>query len=443
MSFNSLFISVVLGLSMAGGPAVAQSETPLPQVAGKPANVQYPFMAEVTGDDVYIRTGNSLNDYHSGKAGKGFKVTVVDEVLGWAKILPPEGSYSWIAKSYVNVTPGKSTGVVTGDSVRVWAGSDYREPIASPSLQIKLNAGEIVELMPNQPESSDYFKIKPPAGAHLWISAQFLKYVAGIQSQPVVVPPRPDSTVAAALAVPDANAFTKTSDIPPSTEQSRPIFNNVAGAVEETTDPNKLPIDKPAEPLAEKPVKPTPPSKESLYLKENYQFAAKIDAIAKKPLNEQDFTEIKQSLKAIIADAEAGRAADYSQILLDRIARHELAVAAIEQVQQQDKDLMQTREQIEKAHQAQLAKLPKEIDYLYTGTLKPSYVYSDKSGVKRYLLMDANGKIISYLTAATPEVAAKFDTLLNTKVGVKGTIANNAKSLVTLVNVTEVASFQQ
>jgi hypothetical protein len=147
---------------------------------------------------------------------------------------------------------------------------------------------------------------------------------------------------------------------------------------------------------------------------------------------------VKQALEAIKTDAEAGRAADYAQILLDRIGRFELAASAITQVQQQDKNLQQTREQIEKAHQAQLSKLPKEAEYLYTGILKPSYVYSDEGGPKRYLLTDANGKIISYLAPATAGMSGKMDSLAGQKVGVKGTITSNAKSLVTLVNVTDV-----
>ncbi len=365
---------------MAAGMAHAQAEAALPQVAQKPAGVQYPFSAEVIGDDVYIRTGNSINDYHSGKVSKGFKVTVVDEVLGWAKILPPEGSYSWIAKSYVNVAAGATTGVVTGDSVRVWAGSDYREPIASPSLQTKLNAGEVVELMPNQPESSDYFKIKPPAGAHLWISAEYLKFAAPLQqAKPVVVPPRPDSVPAEQPlpAVPaDANTLA-------ATKQPIPVFKNIPGQegqfTEEPSDGKAPVVVSPAEAAPVPTPAPKPVSKESLLLKENYKWSAKIDEISKKPLKEQDYSEVKQALEAIKADAEAGRAAAYAQILLERINRFELASSAIDEIQQQDQNLQQTREQIEKAHQAELAKLPKEADYLYTGKLKPSYVYSERA----------------------------------------------------------------
>lgn len=447
MNLKTTFLSVGL-VSLLAGTALAQ-EAALPQVAGKPAGVQYPFTAEVTGDDVYIRTGNSLNDYHAAKVNKGFKVTVVDEVLGWAKILPPEGSYSWISKSYVNVSDGKTSGVVTGDSVRVWAGSDFREPIHSPSLQTKLNSGEVVELMPNQPASSDYFKIKPPAGAHLWISAELLKYAAAVsQDQPVVVPARPDAGAVAPAtgettpAQAPAAEQTPVGNLPASTEQSLPDFTNVGGqesAAEKPLDPN-APL--PTATGDQQPPKPKPISKETQYIRQNYELSGKIDEIMKKPQSERDFAEIKQSLEAIKADPEAGRASQYAQSLLNRIAGHELAASALEEVKQQEQSLQQTREQIEKAHQAELAKLPKEADYLYTGMLKPSYVYADKSGSKRYLLTDANGKIISYLVAGTPEVAAEFETLLNTKVGVKGSIASNAKSLVTLVNVTAVDSME-
>lgn len=444
MSFKSILISTVLITLVTAGSTFAQEASTLPQVAGKPAGVQYPFTAEVTGNDVYIRTGNSVNDYHSGKVNKGFKVTVVDEVLGWAKILPPEGSYSWISKSYVTVNAANpNTGVVTGDSVRVWAGSDFREPLHSPGLQTKLNAGEIVELMPSQPENSDYFKIKPPVGAHLWISAEYLTFAAPMEGKPVIVPPRPDTAGAQQPTVQKPAVQPPAADIPPSTEQSRPMFTNIPGQEGQTSETEESsetagtePSQQPAE--AVEPAKPAPATKETQYLAENYELSKKIDEIVKQPLGEQDYTEVKQALEAIKTDADAGRAAAFAQVLLERIARYELAASAIQQVQQQDKSLQKTREQIEKAHQAQLSKLPKEADYLYTGILKPSYVYSDEGGPKRYLLTDANGKIISYLVPASAAIAGKMDSLAGTKVGVKGTIANNARSLVTLVNVTEV-----
>jgi uncharacterized protein YgiM (DUF1202 family) len=435
MSGKSILISTVLITLVTAGSTFAQ----LPQVADKPAGIPYPFSAEVTGNDVYIRTGNSVNDYHSGKVNKGFKVTVVDEVLGWAKILPPEGSYSWISKSYVTVNAANpNTGVVTGDSVRVWAGSDYREPLHSPGLQTKLNAGEIVELMPDQPENSDYFKIKPPVGAHLWISAEYLKFASSVEGKPVVVPPRPD-----AAGTQRPSVQTPATDIPPSMEQSRPVFTNIPGQEGQAAEQGSQAVtgETSQPPAAEKPAqpdRPAPATKESQYLAENYELGRKIDEIAKQPLDQQDYTEVKQALEAIKSDADAGRAAAFAQILLERIGRYELAASAIHQVQQQDKNLQRTREQIEKAHQAQLSKLPKEADYLYTGILKPSFVYSDEGGPRRYLLTDANGKIISYLTPATAGMSGKMDSLAGKKVGVKGTIASNARSLVTLVNVTEV-----
>jgi len=443
MSGKSILISTVLITLVTAGSAFA--EEALPRVADRPADVQYPFTAEVTGNDVNIRTGPSVvNDYPSGKVNKGFKVTVVDEVLGWAKILPPEGSFSWISKSYVTVDPATpNTGVVTGDSVRVWAGSEFLEPIHSPGLQVKLNAGDIVELMPNQPESSDYFKIKPPAGAHLWISAEYLKFAAPVESKPVVVPPRPDSTAQQPVQQP-SGAQTPATDIPPSTEQSRPMFTNIPGqegqpaGTEPGTETPAEPSQQPSAETQTQPVTPAPASKETQYLEETYALSKQIDEIVKQPLAEQDYTEVKQALEAIKTDADAGRAAAFAQVLLERIARYELAASAIKQVQQQDKTLQKTREQIEKAHQQQLNRLPKEADYLYTGILKPSYVYSDEGGPKRYLLTDANGKIISYLSPATAVIAGKMDSLAGKKVGVKGTIASNARSLVTLVNVTEV-----
>ncbi|MHC5185548.1 MAG: hypothetical protein ACYSPI_15000 [Planctomycetota bacterium] len=38
-------------------PAVAVDNSETPKIAGLPADVQYPFMAKVTGNDVYVRSG--------------------------------------------------------------------------------------------------------------------------------------------------------------------------------------------------------------------------------------------------------------------------------------------------------------------------------------------------------------------------------------------------
>ena len=136
VKFLVLIIVFVLGLSLCNGQETGSPATEMPKT---------PYMAEVIGTDVRIRSGAGTVFYYCGKINAPARVTVVGHKFEWSEIVPPAGSFSWISKRYVepdSSNPG--IGIVTGDSVRVWAGSDLIEPMRSSSLQTKLNEGDTV-----------------------------------------------------------------------------------------------------------------------------------------------------------------------------------------------------------------------------------------------------------------------------------------------------------
>lgn len=437
---TGLYICIFLMMIMPSSLNAAEEGTETPQVAGKPADFQYPFIAEVTGNDVYIRSGKGTAYYQCGKLNAGYQITVVDEVFGWAKVVPPDGSYSWINKNYVKIDPpGSNKGVVTGENVRVWAGSDYIEPMRSSSMQVKLNKNkdeideedDFVELFPDQPEEGDYYKIKPPVGAYLWISAEFLKYTS---PKAVVVPPRPEVPKETAPEV-----------LPAAPEEKKPDFKPLDVQPQETTKPD-VPAETPAVTTPETPAEISAPAEpvknenpETAALKRCYEIAAALEEELKKPIKDQSYTEYKKELKKINEDKNTGNATAYAKILLDRIAGYELAISVSDIVNQQDKQLSKTKSQIENAHQAQLEKIPEEVNYMYSGTLKTSHVYTAESGERRYLLMDPNGKIICYVVAGSPTIAADLEKMVNSKIGITGEHVSDAKSLVALISVTGAA----
>ena len=51
---------------------------------------------EVTGNDVYVRSGPSLNHYTVCKLSAGDRLTIVGEQGGWYEILPPTAAFSYI-----------------------------------------------------------------------------------------------------------------------------------------------------------------------------------------------------------------------------------------------------------------------------------------------------------------------------------------------------------
>ncbi|MFZ9010661.1 MAG: SH3 domain-containing protein [Anaerohalosphaeraceae bacterium] len=407
-------------------PAVAVDNSATPKIAGLPADVQYPFMAKVTGNDVYVRSGKGTAYYACGKVNLDDQVTVVGEAFGWAEIIPPEGSYSWIHKNYVDVEDDQPTvGVLTGDNVRVWAGSDNIEPMRSSSMQTKLNTGEIIELFADQPADGDYYKIKPPAGAKLTINCALLEYVGPAASpKPVAIPPR--------------TAAEKPVDLPASTETEAPVFGNLTEE-KAPTETQAEPADEPdAAQDAEKAEPSKPEAEDSENLKACYALATKIDQELQKPLAEQNYDSIKQAVEAIKGDTTDSKAVTYAQILLERIVRYELAISVINTLKQQDESLATAKEKIEKARQAELKSVHRDADFIYTGVLKVSHVYTKKTGRKRYLLQGPDGKILCYAVPTTEKVAGQFEALLGKRVGVQGTVSSDTKSLVTLISATGV-----
>ena len=55
----------------------------------KPGVRAYPYLAEITGDNVNIRSGPGTNYYRCGKLGAGDRVKVVGSQFSWSRIVPP------------------------------------------------------------------------------------------------------------------------------------------------------------------------------------------------------------------------------------------------------------------------------------------------------------------------------------------------------------------
>ncbi len=402
-------------------PAASAAATPTPAVV-QPAGPQFPYMAEVIGTEVYVRSGPGTAYYHCGKLNAPQRVTVVAaEANNWFKIVPPPGSFSWISKKYVSVDPAQPTkGTVTEDVVRVWAGSDFVEPMRSSSLQTKLNKGASVEIVGNPAGEGDYYKITPPAGAFLYVSGESLKPIL-----PEVKKEEPKKEEPAEAAKPEGKeGEVKLTDV--ATE-----VKTEAVVEAKKEDP--------------KPVVPARPAKEQTYLKECYDLSAKLDEEIKKPLPDQKYDEYKKALEPMLADPnEAGIAAQYAKYLSDRIARYELAISAGDQLKQQDQKMAEIRKQIDEARKAQLEKIAKQYEqYIMTGILKQSYVYSGKTAQKRYLLTNEQGRVIAYVVPSGAGVEAKAENLFNKKVGIVGRFVNSPKELVSLITATNIEEVQQ
>jgi len=266
----------------------------------------FPYTAEITGNDVYVRSGPGTNFYHCGKLNAGEKVKVVDKQFSWSRIVPPAGSFSWISMQYVDVAPNDQTvGIVNGDNVRVYAGSDYVKPLYSTTLQGKLSKGEKVKLLGEQMD--DYYKIAAPPFAYLWVSTQLTKPVP----EPVEPPPAPT-----------------------------PAPTPVEPKVVEPNEPSetKTPVE-----VVPTPAAPKTPLEKYRELKEQ------VKAENAKSADQQNYTELKKALLEIAEDEKAGNAARYAQFVVRQIEGYELALAVVKQVELQNQQLEKVKAGINKA----------------------------------------------------------------------------------------------
>ena len=347
----------------------------------------FPYVGEITGNDVYIRSGPGTNYYRCGKLNKADRVKVVSRRTVWSRIVPPAGSFSWISKRYVSIDPDNSAiGIVAGDAVRVYAGSNYREPIHSEILQLKLNKGEKVKLLGE--EKDDYYKITPPTGAYLWVSTQYIKPLGPV--------------------------------------------GKVTLAIESKTEPR---TDIPAVVL-------TKISVESEKLKEYYALEKQAEAERAKPKPKQNYADIKKALVEIAGNKEAGKAARYSEFAIKQIEHFELALEVAKAVRLQDAQLQQIKERIDKARATRLAQVQDLGRFAVIGQFQISNIYGPEAELKHYRIIDDSGKTICYALPGDSASKVDLSKLVGRKVGMVGTIEPHPQTSRALVRFAEITELE-
>ncbi|MFC1738240.1 SH3 domain-containing protein [Planctomycetota bacterium] len=344
------------------------------ETADSETNVRsFPYIAEIIGDDVYIRSGPGTNYYDCGKLKQADRVKVVGTQYGWSRIVPPVGSFSWISKQYVEIDPDDpAKGVVTGDAVRVYAGSDHVKPLYSTTLQGKLDRQDKVQLLGE--EKGGYHKIAPPAFAYLWVSSKYTK----------------------PIDLPEATLLTTEKEAEP---QEKPP----AVIISEKPAPEEKPT------LAEK-------------LQEYYTLQEKIRLEQTKPLQEQNYIDMKKALLAIANDKNAGKAARYAQFSLGRIERFQLALSVDKYLQLQDNKLQNIKKQIDVARNTKLNQTPDLGKFDVIGMLQTSGVYSSEKQQRHFRLVDKSGKTICYALPTGTAEGMDLGVFVGTRVGLTGKI---------------------
>jgi hypothetical protein len=289
MSFRSLLLAVAISIA----PTIkvfAEDALSTPEVA----NSKYQINGIINVDSVYVRSGPGEGYYPTAELAKGAPVTVVGIKFDWLKILPPADSFSYVGEKFVDHDANSTVGKINRDDVNVRAGSMVNA--MKTTVQARMNTGDEVEIIG---KDEDYLKIKPPAGAYLYVKKDFVTISSAVSpanSPTPAVQPMANSAAPAPQAVNSVAAnsgaiVTST----PTTMPTAPMAAAVPAAVAAagpTTNPSAVALAAPAP--STQPAAP-PPSPEELFAAYESQFSA----ISQQPLDAQPIDEMISDYKGI------------------------------------------------------------------------------------------------------------------------------------------------
>ncbi len=415
-SFSQRVAFSLASVLFIAAPIAVFAEDAAPEVD----NSKVSFAGTVNSNAVYVRSGPGENYYATVKLDKGAQVTVVGLKFDWLKIIPPEGSFSYVAKAYVEKRGDGTVGRVTKPDLNVRAGSDLNA--MKTTVQTKLDQNEDVAIIGEQDE---YFKIKPPQGAYLYVNKQF---VDPVKQLPPIAAGAPDAKSTDPISsAPVAPIISKTPDAP------------IAGAA--TTQPAGIaaaPTTQGSEQASATPsTQPITPTAEAQFDTAENAF---LDA-SNQPLE-------KQPIDDLLAQYTALTKATDLPVSMQRIAEMRISTLKLRadtknqyvQALKMQEDA-KARQQSLKAEQEELTARVKEQDvtiYSALGTLRTSSL--QQGGQTMYRLTDpGTGRTLLYIRTTD----AKYAGLLNQFIGVRGEITEDTAMNLKLISPTDAEAVDQ
>ena len=155
-------------------------------------NSKYQAQGQINSNATYIHSGASEGDYPTSKLDKGTAVTVVGVKGDWLKIIPPDGSYCYVAKAWVeqhgdgNNRVGR---VTNGLNVRIGSGLNAMKT----KVAGRLDVGAEVTIIGEQDE---YFKIAPPKDVFVYVNKQYVDLIGNVAKNSAGQAGGADATVA-------------------------------------------------------------------------------------------------------------------------------------------------------------------------------------------------------------------------------------------------------
>jgi hypothetical protein len=390
LSINLLVIPAAL---IAAPPAVTTATS----TAGTPGTI--------ISDDTLVRSGADKDKYYAtNRLNKGDRVAVMGaEENGFLPVVPPTGSFCYVAKSYVTKSDNSNTATVSQPDIRIRAGSQLLDKKLTV-LRMSMNVGDTLQVLGDEKE---YFKVVPPAGAYFWVEKSAVDLTPPPAPTPVVAAPAAVPAAAPIAAAPtNATPLTALTPAPASTQPA-----DVTASVPATTRPTDVAV-----------VPTTGPAE--LTAQEKFDDAeAQFAATANQSLEQQPIETLTSQYTGLSTDGTLPESEH--RIVTVRLA----TLKARGDAQQQYADALKMQADAVAKRQAQVAEQNELADkikqdsvtmYAAVGTLRTSALA--QSSTTLYRICDpTSGHTLVYVRTNDPKYAA----LLNQFVGIKGDVAHD------------------
>lgn len=358
---------------------------------------------EVVANDVYVRSGDSLNHYTVCKLNAGARVTVVSESGDWYEILPPEGTFSLVSGDYVTVdvrNPGM--GVINGEGVRVRAGSELNK--SKYTVQTKLSKGAEVKLIKRNDDG--FYRIEPPDGATLWISRSYVEMVPDGRLAVGVVDEEADGNTGNPGFSQGSNSSQGKDSLQgkvPAETNGKSAERNPGESVDPSSDVNSGEGDASTGPAAGDSIGDT--TKAELLADRNKlkEIDVKLQSEIEKPVADRSFEGIQSQLRQIAESTDDEVARKYAEVRLSQLDRMISVTEAAARLRDIDRSTKERRTQLlqQRTELPQIKEVRKS-PFDAFGEFRRSAVYSDGVGPTRFRLVDRHSE--DYRTVAYVEL---------------------------------------
>jgi hypothetical protein len=392
---------------------------------------EVPYTGVVIQNQTDARAGAADRFYRVGELNKGQLVRVEEVIVGWYKIVPPQGIYSYISKAFVDAQGDGSSGVVNTDRSKAYA-ADINGPAGSYRVQAILNEGDGVQIVA---EEGSHYKIVAPPNAYVYLPPGSVRRALAVEAaaeparpeEPAAPEPADEPQPAEPQPQPDVEAPAEPPAAVPVEPEPQPV-------VQAPTEPPVVPpAETPAEPRA-LPEQPQPtavtqtesgdPSEQALQdmlnepapaepaaavqVQSLAELEVQVQAMADLPLEDRPLDEMIARYEALQAAGGLGQTDAYR--VASRLAslRHDREIA---------RGLIAIAKAAEPEPQAD-TQPAESVNYEAVGRLLASSVYNGKTLPRMYRLADpATGRAVAYIRPGGPVDTTRF---LGRLVGVQG-----------------------